>query len=99
MDALTGKQKRFLRSRGQSLAPLVSVGKAGLTQAVLAALSDQLDRHELVKIKLPAGPERKVLAAKAAETLTATRVGVIGRTALLYRANNRLDDDKRIPLP
>lgn len=99
MDALTGKQKRFLRSRGQSLAPLVSVGKAGLTQSVLAALSDQLDRHELVKIKLPAGRERKILAAEAAETLTATCVGVIGRTALLYRANNHLDDDKRIPLP
>ncbi|MHC4561484.1 MAG: YhbY family RNA-binding protein [Planctomycetota bacterium] len=99
MTDLTGKQKRFLRSCGQQLRPAAIVGKAGLTDDVVAHLADQLARHELVKIKLPAGDERKAIAAESAEKLGAVCIGVVGRTALLYRANDQLDPSLRIDLP
>ena len=40
--ALTGKQKRFLRGRGHSLAATVQVGKEGVTEAVVEALAQAL---------------------------------------------------------
>lgn len=96
---LTGRQKRHLRSLGQKLKPAVIVGKGGLTDPILAQLSDQLDHHELIKIKLPPGPERKTVAAEAAQRLSATGAGLVGRTALLYRPNDQLDRDQRVQLP
>ena len=37
---LTGKQRRALRARGHGKNPAVTVGSAGLTEAVLAELED-----------------------------------------------------------
>jgi len=91
---LTGKQKRMLRALGQRLRATVAVGKAGLTEQVTAELADQFAHHELIKVKLPAGDIRKVLAADAAQAAGATCVGLVGRTCLLYRPR-----DDRIRLP
>lgn len=101
MIELTGKQKRFLRAAGQKLAATCIIGKAGLTDQILANIGRDLDRHELVKIRLPAcpPPERKALAAQVAERLGAACVGMIGRTALLYRPNPDIDADRRLALP
>lgn len=76
-----------MRATGQKLPVLLTVGKAGLTAAVSAALVDLLSRQELVKIRLPAGApaERKALAAALAAAAGAECVGMVGRTALLYR--------------
>ena len=96
---LTGKQKRHLRGLGHSLAPATIIGKAGLSDQVVQQLSDHLDRAELIKIKLPAGPQRKSVAAEAAERLGAICIGIVGRTALLFRVNEQLDSQRRVQLP
>ena len=96
---LTGKQKRHLRGLGQSLTPAVIIGKAGLSDQLVRQLSDHLDRAELIKIKLPPGPQRKSVSAEAAEKLGAICIGIVGRTALLYRANQQLDSQQRVRLP
>jgi RNA-binding protein YhbY len=66
---------------------LLTVGKAGLTEAVSVATAELLARQELVKVRLPAGApaERKVLAEELARAAGALCVGTLGRTALLYR--------------
>jgi RNA-binding protein len=99
MAELTGKQRRFLRSMGQKLSPTAAVGKAGLTDAAVANVSAMLDRCELIKVRLPAGPQRKDAAAALAEATGALCAGVVGRTALLYRPNEQTPLDRRIRLP
>lgn len=99
MDELTGKRKRFLRSLGQSLSPAAAIGKGGLSGQAVENISRLLADRELVKIKLPEGPQRKRIAPELADAVGATCVGVVGRTALLYRPNDDLDLDKRINFP
>ena len=50
--SLTGAQRRALRARGHHLEPVVQLGKSGLSDAVVKATRDALDRHELVKVRL-----------------------------------------------
>jgi RNA-binding protein len=50
--ALTGKQKRFLRGRGHSLAATVQIGKDGVSDAVVGAVDQALLDHELVKVRI-----------------------------------------------
>ena len=87
MLALTGKQKRHLRGIGQRLDVAASVGKGGLSEAFLDSLRRLLARHELIKIRLPAGPGtwRRSVAGEIAESVGCACAGVVGRTALLYR--------------
>lgn len=101
MIELTGRQKRFLRGRGQRLPAAVILGKAGLSEALVRQIAEHLRRHELIKVRLPAGPpsERKAVAADLADGVGAACLGTVGRTTLLYRPNCELPDDQRIALP
>lgn len=100
MPDLTGKQKRFLRSLGQSRKVDVTVGKAGLCQSVVSQVQSRLERNELVKVRLPAGPAdlRKQTAAELVRACNADNVGMVGRTLLLYRPNTDIESDRRIKL-
>lgn len=84
---LTGAQRSHLRGLGQSLAPALTVGRAGLTPEFFAELQHQLRRHELVKLRF-LGVERDnraTLAGQIAETGRCVWVGSVGHTALFYR--------------
>jgi RNA-binding protein len=98
---LTGKQRRFLRGRGQTLPTAVVLGKAGLSQPLVRQIAQQLQRQELIKVRLPAGPPaaRRSAAAELADAVGASCVGVVGRAVLLYRPNDEVPAHKRIPLP
>ena len=76
-----------LKSRAQLLQPLVRVGHDGISPAMLKALNDALDQHELVKIKFMALKDQKKVLARAIEVQTeATLVQRVGNTATYYRA-------------
>jgi RNA-binding protein len=98
MEEITGKQKRHLRGLGQRLDPRASVGKAGVTDAFVESVRVLLNKEELIKIRLPAGPGkwRQETAGQIAEAVEAICVGVVGRTALLYRPNEELAPKNRI---
>ena len=84
--ALTGAQKSYLRSLGQTMYCSLVIGRVGLTPAVLADLNRQLDARELVKVKLLAErEERAVLATEIATKTAAAEAGAVGKTALFYR--------------
>lgn len=93
---LAGRQKRHLRALAQRLQPLVWVGDAGLTDGVVRTLDEALTAHELIKVRMRAPEDKKGLAAALAEASRSTLVGVVGHTAILYRAN---PDEPRIELP
>lgn len=99
MNELTGQQKRFLRGLGQKLSPAAVVGKAGLSPEMTGNVARLLARHELIKVRLPEGSQRKEVAAQLAVAVKAMCLCVVGRTTVLYRPNKKLDADKRVRLP
>lgn len=95
---LTGKQKRYLRSLGSTLEPVVQIGKAGMVEAVAASARDALAARELIKVRvLQNSPEEPQAAIKAlADRIQAELVQVIGRNGLLYKNN---PENRKIELP
>ena len=98
MSELTGKQKRALRALGTRLTARGAVGKAGVTDAVVASVDGLLAGHELVKVRLAggAGRERKEISRQLARATGACCVGTVGHTVLLYRPNENLPPERRV---
>jgi len=97
-EDLTGKQRRHLRALGYSLKPTVSVGKAGVTPAVVRSVDDAYHASELIKARLERSWEvdRKEGAQQLAAATESHLVQVLGRTVLLYRPD---PDEPEIKLP
>lgn len=84
--ALTGAQKSFLRSLGQTMDCQLTIGRDGITASVVAEFEKLFARHELIKVKLLAErDERTALCAAIEEKTRAAEAGAIGKTALFYR--------------
>lgn len=87
MQFLTPEQRRFLKAKAHGLRPVVLLGEAGLTEAVLAEIFTHLRAHELVKVKV-AGKDRatrETIFATICERLDAAQVEHIGKMLVLYR--------------
>ncbi|MBN2415376.1 ribosome assembly RNA-binding protein YhbY [bacterium] len=99
MTALTGKQRRYLRSLANTLEPSVLIGKQGLSEGVLAKIDESLNAHELIKIRfLEFKDEKKELTETIVRATGASLAGLIGHVAILFRAAS--DPEKRsIVLP
>lgn len=83
---MTGAEKRALKSRAQLLEPVVRVGAAGLTEAVLNSLEEALELHELVKLRFTEfKEERKELAVQIADRTQSVLIQVVGNVAVFYR--------------
>lgn len=99
MEALNGKQKKYLRGLAHPLPPVVLIGREGVTEGVLKALDQALEDHELLKVKFNEFKESKgeLLQEMAARTEAAV-AGVVGHVAILYRPR-REEEKRRIHLP
>ena len=84
---LTSKQRQYLKGLAHPLAPVVRIGKAGVTDAVIAETKQSLEAHELIKVRIDVDESsaRRELATKLAEATDAHVVGTIGKIAVLYR--------------
>ena len=84
---LTGAQKTFLRSLGQTRDADLKVGKSGLTPEFFRELQNLLNSHELVKLRFLGADrdERAELSAKIADEGRCVCAGAVGHTALFYR--------------
>ncbi len=84
---LTDKQRRHLRGLAHDLKPVVMVGDAGLTDAVVREAERALHDHELIKIKVRAADRdtRDALITDLATRTTSELVNRIGHVAVLYR--------------
>ncbi|MGD2056201.1 MAG: YhbY family RNA-binding protein [Gammaproteobacteria bacterium] len=87
MKALTEKQKREFRRLGHKLRPVVTIGNAGLTGAILREVDLSLEHHELMKIRIQGTgrEERRQCIATICAQCHAVLVQAIGNIALLYR--------------
>lgn len=85
MDAV--KKKKF-KSEAHHLNPVVIIGQAGFTEAVLAEIEIALDCHELIKIKIRAErDDRKAICDEICKATQAELVQAIGQVIVIYRLN------------
>lgn len=85
--AVNDKQRRYLKGLAHPLKPVVMIGNAGLTEAVLAEIDNALAHHELIKIRV-SGQERadrKHMLDEIAEKMHADLVMLIGHIGAFYR--------------
>jgi RNA-binding protein len=93
---LSGKQRHYLRGLAHHKKPVVLIGDAGVSAAVLHEIEQALNHHELVKIKLRADrEEREQMLARICEQTGAEPVQMIGQMAVIFRPA----DPPRISLP
>ncbi|MGL6016160.1 MAG: ribosome assembly RNA-binding protein YhbY [Selenomonadaceae bacterium] len=88
-NTLTGKQKRFLRSLGVTMEPVVQIGKDGLTPAVVESAREAVKARELIKVRVLQNclEEPETVITMLAERADTDLVQVIGRNGLLYKKN------------
>jgi RNA-binding protein len=85
--ALTEKQKKHLRRLAHPMNPIVMLGNAGLTDAVVAEFDRALTDHELVKVSARVGERqaRDAALAEMAERTASELVQRIGHVGVFYR--------------
>ncbi|MFN2301898.1 MAG: ribosome assembly RNA-binding protein YhbY [Gammaproteobacteria bacterium] len=95
---LTDKQRKYLRTLAHPRKPIVTLGNAGLTDAVIAELDLALDAHELVKVRVRAADreERDALIDTILVRTGAAQVQRVGHVLTLYRRNR---DNSKVTLP
>ena len=79
--------KKYLRSLGHRLKPVVTVAGNGLTETVLAELDRALGDHELIKVKLAVGDReaKKATIDKICLESKAQLIQSIGHMILLFQ--------------
>jgi len=90
---LTNDRKKYLRSIGHTLKPVVIVAGKGLTDGVLAEIDRALNDHELIKVKLVVGEReiKKQLITEICNQAKAENVQTIGNILLIYRPAKKPD--------
>ncbi len=89
---MTSKQRSNLKALAAKEKPIAQIGKEGISENLVAGLSDALEARELIKVNiLPAADDADNLAANVADLLRAEVVAVIGRKAIFYRRSARKD--------
>lgn len=84
---LTKEFQKTLSAKAHQLKPVVLIGTSGLSQAVHDEIEAQLQKHELIKIKVNIR-DRNVYQAILLEipkSHQAAIINKIGRTVVIYR--------------
>ena len=83
---LTPRERAHLKARAHALEPRVTVGQAGLTDAVVAEIDRALTAHELIKVKILAVRDAREQIADEISTRTdAAQVQSVGKVVILWR--------------
>jgi RNA-binding protein len=97
--SITDKQRRWLRQQVHHLKPVVTVGQAGLSDAVLTEIELALAHHELIKVRISSAErnERDATVRTIAARTGAELVQRIGNVASYFRANPRKKSPLQLP--
>ena len=90
---ITSKMKRRIKSELSTEKPTIWIGKDGPSQQILKEISRQLEKREMVKIKILqtalGEEETKNIALKVAEKTNSTLIDIRGHTIILYKPRKR----------
>ena len=97
--SLNSAARAYLRSLAADMSPVTQIGKGGLTENLIATVSDALEARELIKLSVleTADCTARDAAEALAEQLRAV-VAVIGRKIILFRRPLN-PKNRRIELP
>ncbi len=92
---LTTRERASLKGRAHALEPVVHVGHAGLTDAVVNETDRALTAHELIKVKIGASArhERAEIAEALCSRTDAAAVQSVGKVLVLWRPRPEDDDE------
>ncbi|MGE5650698.1 YhbY family RNA-binding protein [Noviherbaspirillum sp. UKPF54] len=96
MLKLTPAERSALRSEAHALNPVVIVGDAGLTPAVLKEIDGSLNAHGLIKVRV-AGDDRDArieMYGTICEQLGAAPIQHIGKLLVLYRPKKEAQKER-----
>ncbi|AHK49918.1 RNA-binding protein [Bacillus velezensis TrigoCor1448] len=95
---LTGKQKRFLRSKAHHLTPIFQVGKGGVNENMVKQIAEALEARELIKVSVLQNCEddKDDVAEALVKGSRSQLVQTIGNTIVLYKESK---ENKQIELP
>lgn len=87
LPVLRPSERQALKARAHALRPVVMIGDAGLTDAVLREIERNLAAHELIKVRIAQDDRdtRAELCARIAEQARAYPVQRIGKLLVLFR--------------
>lgn len=97
MHHLTPAERRALRALAHHLQPVVMIGEAGLTPAMIREIDVCLKSHELIKVRvLGDDRERRVsLIGEICASLDARPVQHIGKILVIFRPRPEQDESSR----
>jgi putative YhbY family RNA-binding protein len=89
MRKLSPSRRRELKARAHALDPVVRIGGAGLSPAVLAEIDRGLKSHELIKVRVNDAdrPGREAILQEICRQTGAQPVQHIGKILVLFREN------------
>lgn len=95
---ITSKDRAYLRSLANNMAPIFQIGKNGVEETFLTQLEEALEARELIKIKVL---ENSGLSAREASDMICKSIGcegiqAIGSKIVLYKESV---NKKKIELP
>lgn len=95
---LTGKQKRFLRSKANQIKPIFQVGKHGVAENMIKQINDALEKRELIKVSVLQNclEDKNTVAKQISEQTNSYIVQIIGNNIILYKESS---EHKGIELP
>jgi putative RNA-binding protein, YhbY family len=90
-NMLNNKQKKYLKKEAHSLKAIYQIGKDGISANLLLGLSEALENHELMKVKiLESCPTNKYeLAIEISANCKCEIVEIIGGTIILYKSSKK----------
>jgi len=99
MKELKPAERRALRARAHPLHPVIMIGEAGLTSAVLKEIDVALKSHELIKIRALGGDRsaRGALVNDICAALDASPVQHIGKILVIFRPRPEPVEPKPVP--
>lgn len=86
--SLNAAKKKYFRTIGHNLKPVVTVADKGLTESVVEETLRALKDHELIKVKFAMGDReaKQQLINELVEITRAELVQTIGKIALIFKA-------------
>lgn len=93
LSKLTAGMKRRIKHRLSAESPTIWIGKGGVSEELLKEIAKQLDKKEMVKIKILGsafgGNEAKEIALRITDQTGASLVEVRGHTFMLYKHHKK----------
>jgi len=93
MSKLTAGMKRRIKRRLSGEKPTIWIGKNRISQELLKEIEKQLDKKEMIKVKILKGAldgdEATNIASSIAEQTEASLVEVRGHTFMLYKRRKK----------